>query len=114
MEFGNIGQYIRARRKEVKMSQVELGGKVGKSSQVISKWERGYTQNVSVDDLAKIAQALEVSPAYFFPEQPNTKNQCPSVVDKRLQYVIDNYPQLNDKAKDLIDSVIFMAKLGKR
>lgn len=37
MEFGNIGQYIRARRKEVKMSQVELGVKVGKSSQVISK-----------------------------------------------------------------------------
>ncbi|SDG75462.1 Transcriptional regulator, contains XRE-family HTH domain [Selenomonas sp. WCT3] len=96
------------------MSQVELGAKVGKSSQVISNWERGYIQNVSVGDLAKIAQALEVPPAYFFPEQPNTKTKCPSVVDKRLQYVIDNYPQLNDKAKDLIDSVIFMARLVKR
>lgn len=114
MEFGNIGQRIRVRRKEVKLSQVELGAKVGKSSQVISNWERGDTQNVSMGDLAKIAQALEVPPAYFFPEQPDTKTKCPPVVDERLKYVIDNYPQLDDHAKDLIDSVIFMAGLVKR
>lgn len=43
-----IGYYIRTRRQELNMSQVELGEKIGKSSQVISNWERGYTKGVSV------------------------------------------------------------------
>ncbi len=40
----NIGNYIRARRREINMSQVELGEKIGKSSQLDITWERGYTK----------------------------------------------------------------------
>ena len=31
-------------------------------------------------------------------ERPNTKTKCP-VVDKRLKYAIDKYPQLDDQAQ---------------
>ena len=54
-----IGYYIRTRRQELNMSQVELGEKIGKSSQVISNWERGYTKGVSVEDLKNLARALD-------------------------------------------------------
>ena len=52
MKNGNIGKYIRARRLEMKLSQAALGHKIWKSSQVISNWERGFTNGVSVEVLA--------------------------------------------------------------
>ena len=58
MENKSIGQYIRARRLKMKLSQAALGHKIGKSSQVISNWERGFTKGVSVEALAKIAEVL--------------------------------------------------------
>lgn len=101
MENENIGQYIRARRLEMKLSQAALGHKIGKSSQVISNWERGFTKSVSVEELAKIADALQVDIRYFF---PHTK---PFVaMDGRLQAIIDAYPRLTEHTKEIIDNAI--------
>ena len=83
MENKSIGQYIRARRLKMKLSQAALGHKIGKSSQVISNWERGFTKGVSVEALAKIADVLQVDIRYFL---PNTK---PFVAtDGRLQAIM--------------------------
>ena len=105
-----IGYYIRTRRQELNMSQVELGEKIGKSSQVISNWERGYTKGVSVEDLKNLARALDVDIKYFFPAIGNAPAKCPPVVDKRLQKIIHIYPQLDEHTKDIIDAVIKVAK----
>lgn len=72
----NIGDYIRARRREINMSQLELGQKIGKSSQVISNWERGYTKGVSVEDLKNLARALAVDIKYFFPDEDSVSYKC--------------------------------------
>ncbi len=107
----NIGNYIRARRREINMSQVELGEKIGKSSQVISNWERGYTKGVSVEDLKNLARALDADIKYFFPDTGSTSCKCHPIVDKRLQKIIDLYPRLDEHTKDIIDAVI---RVGKR
>ena len=70
----------------MKLSQAALGHKIGKSSQVISNWERGFTKGVSVEALAKIAEVLQVDIRYFF---PNTKSIV--ATDARLQAIIDAY-----------------------
>lgn len=77
MENGNIGQYIKARRIEMGLSQAELGHKIGKSSQVISNWERGYTKGVGVEELAKIAMSLDTDIRYFFPDIRKSLNKRP-------------------------------------
>ncbi|MSV25647.1 helix-turn-helix transcriptional regulator [Selenomonas sp. WCA-380-WT-3B 3/] len=78
-----------------------MGHKIGKSSQVISNWERGFTKGVSVEAVAKIAEVLQVDIRYFF---PNTKFFV--AMDARLQAIIEAYPRLTEHTKEIIDNAI--------
>lgn len=60
-----VGQRLRARRNGANMSQEKLGDAIGVSFQMVQKYERGDCR-VGASRLMKIAQALQVSVAYFF------------------------------------------------
>ena len=77
MDNVNVGDYIRLRRTELGMTQAQLAQKVGKSSQVISNWERGYSPSMKMGELARIAQALQVNVNYFFPAPKNKMDNHP-------------------------------------
>lgn len=62
--FMGIGDRIKQKRKERRMTQVELGTAVNVSSQVISNWERGYT-DPNHDDVARLAEVLECSTEFL-------------------------------------------------
>ena len=49
MENVNVGYYIKLRRKELGMTQSQLAQKVGKSAQVISNWEWGYSPSMKME-----------------------------------------------------------------
>ncbi|MGG0890293.1 helix-turn-helix domain-containing protein [Cytobacillus horneckiae] len=59
-----IGERIKEKRKELKMTQTELSRLVNVSSQVISNWERAYT-HPNHEDVAKLAEALQCSTEYL-------------------------------------------------
>ena len=56
----NIGHRIKSLRKYQGLTQKELAEKVHKSPQVISNWERGYTPNLTNEDIVNLATALNV------------------------------------------------------
>lgn len=56
-----IGQRIKSRRKELKMSADELGKKLGKDRSTIYRYENGDIENMPLDILPDIAAALEMS-----------------------------------------------------
>ena len=56
----NIGENIARIRKDIKMTQEELGQLVGVSNQAVSKWENGIT-SPDISLLPMIASALHVS-----------------------------------------------------
>lgn len=56
-----LGKKIREFRKKMYISQEELGFRAGLHRTYIGSIERGE-QNVSIDNLHKIAKALKVSP----------------------------------------------------
>lgn len=60
-----VGQRIRSRRKDLKISQDSLGKKLGLTFQQIQKYEKG-TNRVSASKLLIIAQELGVDVNYFF------------------------------------------------
>ncbi|MCU9613177.1 helix-turn-helix domain-containing protein [Caldibacillus lycopersici] len=60
----SIGDRIRKRRKELRLIQAELAERVNVSTQVVSNWERGYTEP-SHDDVARLAVALICSTDYL-------------------------------------------------
>lgn len=59
-----IGSRIKAKRKENRFTQIELAKLVNVSPQVISNWERGYSDLSSVD-VARLADVLNCSTEYL-------------------------------------------------
>lgn len=53
------------RRKELGISMEVLGKKVGVSKATIQRWESGEISNVRRDKIAKLASALDTTPAYL-------------------------------------------------
>ena len=60
-----IGQRISQRRKELKMSADELAKKLGKDRSTVYRYEKGDIENLPLDILEPIAEALETTPAYL-------------------------------------------------
>jgi len=92
-----IGSRIKAKRKEKRFTQIELADLVNVSSQVISNWERGYS-DLSSDDVARLADALECSTEYLLgkTDDPKPINEK----EERFQAFI-NDPELERWYKEL-------------
>lgn len=60
-----IGQRIQARRKELKMSADELGKRIGKDRSTVYRYEKGDIENLPLDVLGPIANALETTQQYL-------------------------------------------------
>jgi transcriptional regulator with XRE-family HTH domain len=61
----NIGNKLKQRRKELKMTMLEVSKKVNVSEATISRWESGDIANMKRDKIALLAKALQVTPAYI-------------------------------------------------
>lgn len=57
-----VRENIRARRKEIGLTQADLSVKIGASGAAVAQIERGHT-SVSMETLANIADALGVQPS---------------------------------------------------
>lgn len=65
-----VGGRMRLRRIQLGLSQGALAGKIGVSFQAVQKYESGDIR-ISASRLYDVAQALEVSPGFFFEGYPD-------------------------------------------
>ena len=65
-----VGGRMRLRRIQLGLSQGALASKIGVSFQAVQKYESGDIR-ISASRLYDVAQAMEVSPAFFFEGYPN-------------------------------------------
>jgi transcriptional regulator with XRE-family HTH domain len=78
-----IGQRLRARRTELDLTIRELARRTNLSASFISQVEKGKVK-VSLDSLRSLAEQLDVSIRFFFPEPESTPpyiNQAPPCED---------------------------------
>ena len=61
----SMGTRIKNLRLENNMTLEEIGNKVGVGKSTVRKWENGMIANMRRDKIAKLADALNVSPAYL-------------------------------------------------
>lgn len=61
----HVGQRLKQRRMEQKVSQTALGEAIGVSFQQIQKYERGANR-ISASTLWKLCRELDVKPGYLF------------------------------------------------
>jgi transcriptional regulator with XRE-family HTH domain len=67
-----VGGVLRARRKELGMSQTALAEAIGLTFQQVQKYEKG-TNRMGSSRLSQIADVLKVAPTYFFEGAPGQK-----------------------------------------
>ena len=60
-----IGQRIKQRRKELRMSADELGECLGKDRSTIYRYEKGDIENLPLDILEPIAAVLQTTPQHL-------------------------------------------------
>jgi transcriptional regulator with XRE-family HTH domain len=81
-----IGQRIKQRRKELKMSADELAEKLGKNRSTVFRYEKGDIENLPLDILEPIAEALQTTPQYLMGwEQVQKKNDALTDVVVRMR-----------------------------
>lgn len=61
----NIGNRIKQRRTELKMSADSLAKLIGKDRSTVYRYESGGIDKVSADSLVVLAKALETTPSYL-------------------------------------------------
>lgn len=88
-------------RKKKELSQAELGKMIGTSGDVIGRYERGDI-SPSIDAVAKIADALEVSVDYLIGK---TKME----LDKNTMRRFEDISTLSDENKNFVINMIDMA-----
>lgn len=82
----NIGDRIKSRRKQLKMSADELGKRLGKDRSTIYRYEKGDIENLPLDILEPIAEALGTTPQYLMGwEEVKKKNDTLSDIVIRMQ-----------------------------
>jgi transcriptional regulator with XRE-family HTH domain len=69
----DVGHRIRARRREVGLSQTKLASAVGVTHHQIQKYEGGQNR-VGIGRLTAIASALNVSPEYFLGQRATAED----------------------------------------
>lgn len=66
----NTGEIIKARRKELHMTQQQLADAIGTHKATISRYESGYIDKLPAETLTPIAHALHCSPLFLIGVDP--------------------------------------------
>ena len=109
----NIGQRIKQRRKELKMSADELGQRLGKDRSTIYRYEKGDIENLPLDVLEPIAEALRTSPQFLMGwEKVQKKNDVLTDIilkakeDEELLLMMEALSKLGFEKREAVKSVL--------
>lgn len=100
-----MGEKIKMLRMQKSMTLEELGDKVGVGKSTVRKWENGMIANMRRDKIAKIANALDCSPAYLLGWEENDESEQL----KRLTEYAKRLGNLSqDKQKEVFNFIDFL------
>ena len=109
----NIGERIKQRRKQLRMSADDLGKKLGKDRSTIYRYEKGDIENLPLDILEPIAAALNTTPQYLMGwEAVQKKNDVLSDIvlklneDMELLSMVEQISKLDFEKRQAVKSVL--------
>ena len=102
----DMGKKIEALRREQGMTLEELGDKVGVGKSTVRKWENGMIANMRRDKIAKIAEALGVSPASLMGWEEKVRDQKPFELSDSERTHIEQYRALDQRGRNAVDYIL--------
>ena len=117
-----VGQRIKQRRKELKISADELGKRLGKDRSTVFRYENGSIEKLPIDILEPIAKVLQTTPEYLMgweekiEKEPEKMAQLhfEILVDEDISDLFEEFKTLDGKERQLVkDLVHSLAKTKK-
>jgi len=99
-----VGAAVRARRRELQVSQSTLGEACGVTFQQIQKYENGKNR-ISASMLTKISGCLKVAPAFFLPNKGGITFNGSSEIHQAMA---------NKEAQDIVTTFMHIKSLRVR
>jgi len=108
-----VGNRLKELRKELKISQKELGTLLNVAQQVISYYEN--SGNIDASKLAIISKNYNIDIRFFFEDKPlssykgvfmETNSACGSIVPVGWDDIMDDLSELNHEKIHLIETVV--------
>lgn len=106
-DFMDFKDILKNRRAELDLTLDEIGRYVGVSGATVSRWEKGDIENIRRDKIAKLAEVLQVTPAYLM-GWPESNSELPESLPEEM--VILNRAAKNMTPEQL-QRLLNMAKL---
>lgn len=91
----NVGQRIKDRREELKMSVDELAALINKNRATVYRYEKGDIESLPTTVLKPLAKALKTTPEYLMGWDEEKEDNLGDF-EENIEYLSKNYPNLID------------------
>lgn len=85
----DVGQRIKKRRKELRMSADTLAELLGKNRSTVYRYEAGEIENLPLDILEPIARALKTTPAYLMGWADEIEKNPVGMAERHFEMIMD-------------------------
>jgi transcriptional regulator with XRE-family HTH domain len=106
----DIGQRIKQRRKELKISADELGKRLGKDRSTIYRYEKGDIENLPLDILEPIAKALSTTPQFLMGWNEEQKQSADSELSLKKQKFIKLVEGMTDSQIEKLEQILALVE----
>jgi transcriptional regulator with XRE-family HTH domain len=96
-----VGQRLRWRRRELKLTQEQLGEQLGLTFQQVQKYEKGVNR-ISAGRLFEIASTLSVPITYFYEGVDDLLETVPAMMTVHETDAPPSLPVINGEAMELV------------
>lgn len=90
--------FLKTRRLELKLSQLDVAKMVGVSEATISRWESGNIANMKRDRIYKLSKALQIDPSLLIGFDPVSLPQ-PDAITPAEAELLALHRQLNEEGQ---------------
>ena len=110
MEQQSVGELLRKRREELSLTQRQIANEVGVTESTVSRWESGDIDNMRRDKIARLANALKVSPLLIMGIE-NSEQYCRPINREELE-LLDDYRDVGVDDRNMIRGILRRFKLS--
>jgi transcriptional regulator with XRE-family HTH domain len=106
MDKAEIGQRIKKRRTELKMTQGDIAQKIGVAISTVQRYEAGTIKRIKLPVISAIAHAIQVNPEWLVGKSPIMEPSDPKIPDAKIVSPSDN--ALTAEKKAFIEKLKYM------
>ena len=102
-----VGEKIRTLRKQAKLTQTELGEKLGVKKNAVSKWECGRVEDIPASKIKAMAFLFDVSPSYLIDDETTLDPAEQIITDDQIKFALFGTTDVDD---DVLEDVKALAR----